>query len=83
MDRGTLRAPRDIECSRVVGVEDGRPPADDPAAEVLVLGDSFLRIYQRDEPGGTASWLTWLINSSARLPRSLATVALQRWCGNN
>jgi hypothetical protein len=24
---------------------------DDPASEVLVLGDSFLRIYQQDEPG--------------------------------
>ena len=24
---------------------------DDPDAEILVLGDSFLRIYQQDEPG--------------------------------
>lgn len=47
-----LYPPTEVECSRVVGAEDGRPLADDPAAEVLVLGDSFLRIYQRDEPGG-------------------------------
>lgn len=38
-------------CVRVVRKDDGTPYRDDPAAPVLVLGDSFLRIYERDEPG--------------------------------
>jgi SGNH hydrolase-like domain, acetyltransferase AlgX len=39
-----------VECSQVVG-PDGRPYRDAPDATVLVMGDSFLRIYERDEPG--------------------------------
>ena len=31
--------------------ETGKPYVDDPNSPVLVLGDSFLRIYERDEPG--------------------------------
>jgi hypothetical protein len=36
--------PEEIACSQVI------PYRDDPASPVLVLGDSFLRIYQQDEP---------------------------------
>ena len=46
-----LYPPAEVECLQVVGPEDSRASTEDPAAEVLVLGDSFLRIYQRDEPG--------------------------------
>jgi hypothetical protein len=40
-----------VTCRQVVDVA-GRVYADDPRSDVLVLGDSFLRIFQTDEPGG-------------------------------
>jgi hypothetical protein len=36
---------------QVVRAGAGQPYQDHPESEVLVLGDSFLRIYQQDEPG--------------------------------
>jgi hypothetical protein len=41
----------DIVCKQVVTREGGMPYQDAPDSEVLVLGDSFLRIYEQDEPG--------------------------------
>jgi hypothetical protein len=38
-------------CKRVSRAETGAPYQDDPGSDILVLGDSFLRIYQTDEPG--------------------------------
>jgi hypothetical protein len=53
-----LRLPQLLEVHRPQLVEawqifdpEGTLYRDDPASEVLVLGDSFLRIYQQDEPG--------------------------------
>jgi hypothetical protein len=43
--------PQTIATSQVVRRETGALFIDDPSPEVLVLGDSFLRIYERDEPG--------------------------------
>jgi len=43
--------PEVLNCTQVVEGDAGRPYKDDPASPVLVLGDSFLRIYERDEPG--------------------------------
>lgn len=43
--------PERVPCVQVIEGDDGRPYKDASDAEVLVLGDSFLRIYQRDEPG--------------------------------
>ncbi len=40
-----------VPCRQVVRADDGAPYRDEPGAEVLVLGDSFLRIYATDEPG--------------------------------
>jgi len=40
-----------MDCTQVIDMETGRPYADDPNSPVLVLGDSFLRIFERDEPG--------------------------------
>jgi hypothetical protein len=37
----------------VVNVDTGKPYVDDPNSPVLVLGDSFLRIFERDEPGSS------------------------------
>jgi hypothetical protein len=46
-----LFEPQVIDCAQVVDAETGRLYEDDPNSPVLVLGDSFLRIFERDEPG--------------------------------
>jgi len=46
-----LFEPQRMDCAQVVDAATGQPYADDPNAPVLVLGDSFLRIFERDEPG--------------------------------
>jgi hypothetical protein len=43
--------PQVIPTSQVVRRETSALFTDDPSPEVLVLGDSFLRIYERDAPG--------------------------------
>lgn len=46
------RYPRQtIGCEQVLSRETGEPYQDRNDASILVLGDSFLRIYERDEPG--------------------------------
>ncbi|MBN2308432.1 MAG: hypothetical protein JXR94_05640 [Candidatus Hydrogenedentes bacterium] len=45
-----LITPEIAHCVQVVDQATGQPYQDDPQAEILVLGDSFLRIYQTDEP---------------------------------
>ena len=45
-------APEMIPCEQVLHGDPGEVYRDEPLARVLVLGDSFLRIYQTDEPGG-------------------------------
>ena len=46
-----LFEPQMMNCTQVVDTQTGKPYADDPNSPVLVLGDSFLRIFERDEPG--------------------------------
>jgi hypothetical protein len=43
--------PQSIATRQVVRRDTGEVFADDPEPEVLVLGDSFQRIFQRDAPG--------------------------------
>lgn len=43
--------PETVPCVQVVRRDNGELYKDAPEAEILVLGDSFARIYQRDEPG--------------------------------
>ncbi len=43
-------APEWVSAVQVVDADSGRPYADSPDSEILVLGDSFLRIYEQDEP---------------------------------
>ncbi len=43
--------PETVPCAQVVRRDNSELYQDAPDAEVLALGDSFLRIYQRDEPG--------------------------------
>jgi hypothetical protein len=42
--------PENVPSVQVVSAADGKLYKDDPNAEVLVLGDSFMRIYQEDQP---------------------------------
>ena len=46
-----LYQPERLHCMQVLDARTAKPCADDPNSPVLVLGDSFLRIYERDEPG--------------------------------
>lgn len=46
-----LFEPQTMHCTQVVDAKTGAPYVDDPNSPVLVLGDSFLRIFERDEPG--------------------------------
>ncbi len=46
-----LYRPERLHCAQVLEARTAKPYADDPDSPVLVLGDSFLRIYERDEPG--------------------------------
>ncbi|UCG88351.1 MAG: hypothetical protein JSW71_07355 [Gemmatimonadota bacterium] len=42
--------PERILCMQVIRRDTGTPYQDAPDAEILILGDSFLRVFQRDEP---------------------------------
>jgi len=46
-----LYKPQQMNCTQVIDAAAGQPYRDDPNSPVLVLGDSFLRIFERDEPG--------------------------------
>ena len=46
-----LYEPQRMDCTQVIDAASGQPYKDDPNSPVLVLGDSFLRIFERDEPG--------------------------------
>jgi hypothetical protein len=43
--------PESLACLQVVQPDTRTPYRDRPESEVLILGDSFLRIYEQDEPG--------------------------------
>lgn len=51
--------PETVACTRIVEARTGQPCRDEPHSEVLVLGDSFLRILESDEPG-SAGFLSHL-----------------------
>lgn len=42
--------PESVSSVQVVRRDDGEPYKDEADAEILVLGDSFMRIYQQDDP---------------------------------
>lgn len=58
-----------VACQQVVDAS-GRVYADDPQSDVLVLGDSFLRIFQTDEPGGAG----FIAHLAARIGRPVTSV---------
>jgi hypothetical protein len=62
--------PEQTDCMQVVRGDTGQPYRDDAESEVLVLGDSFLRIYQEDEPGSAG----FIAHLAERLKRPLASI---------
>ncbi|PYV86024.1 MAG: hypothetical protein DMG05_21065 [Acidobacteria bacterium] len=57
-------------CYQVIRRASGELYKDDPASPVLVLGDSFLRIYQTDEPTAAG----FIAHLARKLKRPLASV---------
>lgn len=55
--------PEIINCLQIYDVEKQQYYRDDPESDVLILGDSFLRIYETDEPlaAGFASHLAYAL----------------------
>ena len=62
--------PEDVLCYQVVQETDSKPYQDDPHSPVLVLGDSFLRIYQTDEPTSAG----FVAHLAMKLRRPLASI---------
>jgi hypothetical protein len=65
-----LFAPEAVPCEQIVRQDDGKLYRDDPASPILVLGDSFLRIYERDEPGSAG----FIAHLARELSRPLASI---------
>ena len=59
-----------VLCQQVVHRSDGTAYRDDDASEVLVLGDSFSRIFETDEPG-SAGFIAHLAKELRRPVSSL------------
>jgi hypothetical protein len=62
-------APAQLVCSQVID-RTGAAYADDSSADTLVLGDSFLRIYQTDAPGSAG----FIAHLAAALGRPVASI---------
>jgi hypothetical protein len=62
--------PETVPCVQVLSSESARPYQDAPDSELLVVGDSFLRIYQRDEPGAAG----FIAHLAKALHRPLASI---------
>jgi hypothetical protein len=63
-------APETIACTQIVRRDTRALYTDDPASDVLVLGDSFLRIYQQHEPGSAG----FVAHLARTLGRPLASI---------
>lgn len=63
-------AAESIDCDQIIRRDTGVLYADDPTSDVLVLGDSFLRIYQQDEPGSAG----FVAHLALALGRPLASI---------
>ena len=63
-------APESIAGVQVVRRDTGELYTDDPASTLLVLGDSFLRIFQQDEPGSAG----FVAHLALALRRPLASI---------
>jgi hypothetical protein len=62
--------PESISCEQIVRRDNRQKYEDDPDSEVLVLGDSFLRIYETDEPGSAG----FIAHLAKELKRPLTSI---------
>ena len=62
--------PERVACRQVVATAGATPYADQAGSAVLVLGDSFLRIFERDEPGSAG----FIAHLAAELGRPVASL---------
>lgn len=62
--------PQEVNCHQVFESGTGRLYHDEPSSPVLVLGDSFLRIYQSDEPKAAG----FLAHLALNLQRPVASI---------
>jgi hypothetical protein len=65
-----LFPPEEVDCQQVVRQDNGQIYRDDPDSPVLVMGDSFLRIYERDEPRSAG----FIAHLARKLSRPLASI---------
>lgn len=62
----------DMVCRQVLSRATGRPYQGEAASPVLVLGDSFLQVYEKDEPGAAG----FLAHLAAELGRPVASLVM-------
>ncbi len=62
--------PESLACLQVVEPDTHTPYRDRRESEVLVLGDSFLRVYEEDEPGGAG----FVAHVARELGQALTTI---------
>ena len=65
-----LFPPQEVTCRQVVESDSGNLYQDDPDSPLLVLGDSFLRIYQTDDPKAAG----FLAHLARNLKRPVASI---------
>ncbi len=75
--------PESLACVQVVRLDDRAPYRDRPESEVLILGDSFLRIYEQDEPGAAGFIAHLGASLGNRSPRLSMTAGAPRWSGRS
>lgn len=62
--------PETVDGVQIVDSTSGSLYADEPASQILVLGDSFLRIFQQDEPGAAG----FIAHLAAQLQQPVASI---------
>jgi hypothetical protein len=69
-NREQLFGRESVRAQRVVDAETRAPYSDDPRSPVLVLGDSFSRVLESDEPGAAG----WIAHLAHQLQRPVASI---------
>jgi hypothetical protein len=62
--------PDNLECQQVVQSDSNLPYRDAAESEILILGDSFLRVYEQDEPGAAG----FVAHLARELKQPLSTI---------
>jgi len=62
--------PESVQCVQIIDPATGDPYVDNAESPILVLGDSFLRIYEHDEPGSAG----FIAHLARELKQPLASI---------